>query len=196
MCLSEREPLCTHQVTLSFLYSECAEQELLKFLQLLLMLDGEPGAGGGMICQPLRRLQAGKAAGQVESRSAALPVLSSTWLPASIPRFWGVWCRLRHTCTLREYYGTVVLAQLLCLGFCWHYVKAVLQGTGYLLSAADGLWFFFFFFWQQNKSSVLCERSYSISQALEQTVSRTGMLSVFQVQGWASAAEPSCPVLP
>jgi len=54
---------------------------------------------------------------------------------------------------------------------------------------------YIFFLTTTKKSSVLCERSYSISQALEWAVSGTGMLSVFQVQGWASAAEPSCPVL-
>lgn len=55
--------------------------------------------------------------------------------------------------------------------------------------------YIYIFLTTTKKSSVLCERSYSISQALEWAVSGTGMLSVFQVQGWASAAEPSCPVL-
>jgi len=83
-CLSAREPLCTHQVTLSFLYSQRAEQELLKFLQLLLMLDGELGARGGMICQPSRRLQAGRQQGRW--KAAALPFPSSAQL-GSLPPF-------------------------------------------------------------------------------------------------------------
>lgn len=149
MCLSEREPLCSHQVTLSFLYSECAEQELLKFPRSCwhLMVSLEPGVEwsaspcGG--CRQVRQ--------QVRWKAATLPFPSSAQL-GSLPLFlvsgvcdagWESCSSASHTCTLQEYYGTVVLTLLLSLGFCWHYVKAVLQSTGYLLGVADGLWWVF-----------------------------------------------------
>lgn len=117
-CLSEKEPLCTEQVTVSFLCSECVEQELV--FQLLLA-QGEHRAAavgpvGGSVCQPSGWLQVGSRSGGKRLRCLSHPQLNLA--PHVCSLFLGCVMQVQSPvilqlkiCPLQENYRTVVVLQ-------------------------------------------------------------------------------------